>query len=127
MTTAEIIIFLFGERELKTGRRLELLERIADNCKVVDRGYVAGPCLEWQGGTSGSPGRGRQTGRGHSYPRMSLEGSTVAVHRAVWVSVNGYLPSKKQLDHKCENRICVRPSHLEPVTHLVNQKRKTKR
>lgn len=77
-------------------------------------------CWEWTGGTSGS------CGRGHSYPRMSLDGQTVAVHRVMFTNEFGYVPSKKQIDHLCKNRCCVNPDHLEMVTHRENQRRKWK-
>lgn len=105
-------------------RRLDIIDKIMGRCLVVDRGYKT-PCHEWQGPCSGEPGRGQAKGRGHSYPRMNLDGNTVAVHRANWVCHHGYLSSKKQLDHLCKNRRCVREDHLEKVTHKTNQKRKT--
>ena len=80
-------------------------------------------CWEWQGPTSGKPGKCRSK-RGHSYPRMNLDGQTVAVHIVMWVNEHGYLPGKRQLDHTCENRICVNPDHTEDVTHKQNQKRR---
>lgn len=100
-------------------RSRRIVEKILSRCEWADRGYRDGPCLEWQGPDSGSEGRG------HSYPRFCLDGQTVAVHRCLWVCLNGYLPGKKQLDHLCENRRCV--IHCEPVTHRENQKRKTRR
>ena len=106
------------------GRRLRLAQKVFDRCEWRDRGFHGGPCLEWQGPTSGAAGRGRK-GRGHSYPRMCVDGVTCAVHRVLWVCLNGYLPAKKQLDHLCENRRCV--IHCEPVTHKENQKRKVRR
>jgi hypothetical protein len=106
------------------GRAADILWKIVNRCRVVDNGYEGGPCLEWQGPCSGAPGRGRAKGRGHSYPRMNLDGCTVAVHRAFWVNLNGYLPPKKQLDHLCRSRRCV--IHCEPVTHKENQRRKPK-
>jgi hypothetical protein len=106
------------------GRRGAIVEKILARCIWVDRGYKDGYCLEWQGPDSGKPGRGRAKGRGHSYARMCLDGVTSAVHRVLWITLNGFLPSKKQLDHLCENRRCV--LHCEPVTHLQNQRRKNR-
>jgi hypothetical protein len=74
------------------------------------------PCWTWQGPTSGD-------GRG-GYPRMCLDGQTVAVHRVMYINAFGYVPGKKQIDHKCRNRCCVNPNHLEKVTHRMNQKRR---
>lgn len=77
-------------------------------------------CWVWQGPTSGS-------GRGGNYGRMSLDGATHAVHRVMWTNEFGIIPHKKQIDHTCNNRLCVNPDHLELVTHKQNQKRRVKR
>lgn len=74
-------------------------------------------CEIWTGGTSGN-------GRGGQYPRMKLDGGTVAAHRAAWINENGMIPPKKQLDHICRNRLCVNPDHLELVTHRENMRRR---
>lgn len=76
-----------------------------------------GPCRIWDGPTSGD-------GRGGGYPRMSLDGQTVAVHIVSWVNEHGYVPGKKQLDHLCRRRCCISEAHLELVTHKQNQKRR---
>ena len=78
------------------------------------------PCHIWQGSHSGS-------GRGGGYPRMSLDGQTVAVHIVSFVNKNGFVPGKKQIDHLCNNRMCVNEDHLEMVTHKENQRRRDAR
>ncbi len=93
------------------GRRFDIIGKIVANTKRKNE------CLLWQGPTSGD-------GRGGGYGRMSLNGQTVAVHRVMFTCVFGYIPSKKQIDHKCRNRLCVNPDHLEMVTHKQNQKRR---
>jgi len=55
---------------------------------------------------------------------MSLNGQTVAVHIVSYTNAYGYVPGKKQIDHKCNNRLCANPEHLEMVTHRENQKRR---
>ena len=97
-------------------RREQIREKIMARV-VVDP--VTG-CWIWQGPTSGSKGRGK------NYPRMSLGSQTVAVHLVMWTNEHGYIPGKKQLDHKCRNRLCVNPDpkHTELVTHKENQKRR---
>ncbi|OKP79904.1 HNH endonuclease [Ensifer adhaerens] len=97
-------------------RREAIRERIMARV-VIDP--VTG-CWIWQGPTSGSKGRGK------NYPRMSLGSQTVAVHLVMWTNEHGYIPGKKQLDHKCRNRLCVNPDpeHTELVTHKENQKRR---
>lgn len=99
------------------GRREKTLQKIFDKCELMDMGYET-PCLCWMGPTSGN------TGRGKDYPRMQYEGQTVAVHRVVYTNVYGYLGSKKTLDHLCKVRNCVRPDHLEKVTHKENCRRR---
>lgn len=96
-----------------TTRRDAVLERVL-KCVAVDE---ATGCWEWTGPTSGN-------GRGGGYPRMALDGQTVAVHRVVYTHFHGYVPSKKQIDHTCRNRCCVCPDHLEMVTHRENQRRR---
>ena len=42
-------------------------------------------------------------------------------HQVAWeLWGNPPVPVGLELDHLCRNRRCVRPSHLEPVTHQVN-------
>lgn len=100
------------------GRRLRIFEKLWRRTIIVDRGYET-PCHEWTGPTSGN-------GRGGQYGRMCLDGATVATHIAGWTNEHGLIPPKKQLDHKCKNRLCWREDHLELVTHKQNQKRKRK-
>ena len=78
---------------------------------------IEGDCHLWTGGTSGEGRRG-------GYPRMCLDGATMAVHRVVYTHYNGIIAHKKQIDHKCKNRLCVNPDHLEMVTHKENQRRR---
>ena len=41
-------------------------------------------------------------------------------HRVVYELLVGPIPEGLQLDHLCRNPRCVRPDHLEPVTHREN-------
>jgi len=91
--------------------------RLAIVAKIIGNTERQGDCLIWTGPTSGN-------GRGGGYGRMSLDGQTVAVHRVMFTCVAGYVPGKKQIDHRCRNRLCVNPEHLEMVTHKQNQKRR---
>lgn len=99
-------------------RRSRIREKILERVDFVQS--EAGTCWVWTGPTSGD-------GRGGGYPRMCLDGATVAVHRASFVNAYGIIPPKKQIDHRCGNRACVNPEHLELVTHRQNQRRKEKR
>ena len=105
-------------------RRDQILDRIEARCRIEDTGFVLddkpSPCHLWTGPDSG-------TGRGGGYGRMSLDGQTVAVHLVVYTHYYGYIPGKKQIDHKCNNRLCCNPAHLQMVTHLKNQRLRAKR
>ncbi|ESY75520.1 hypothetical protein X740_30955 [Mesorhizobium sp. LNHC221B00] len=128
-------------------RREAIRSKIMVCVEIVDTGYVdargmPSPCHVWTGPDSGT-GRGGYvdargmpspchvwtgpdsgTGRGGGYPRMSLDGQTVAVHIVNWTNEHGFIPGKKQLDHLCRTRRCIRDDHLEMVTHKQNQKRR---
>ncbi|MGZ2455500.1 hypothetical protein ACVINH_000526 [Rhizobium anhuiense] len=93
-------------------RRDRIREKIMARVRIDE---VTG-CWIWTGPDSGKEGRGA------GYPRMSLGGQTVAVHIVMWTNEHGYIPGKKELDHYCRNRLCVRPEpkHVEMVTRKRN-------
>lgn len=98
-------------------RRDDIRDRIMARVEIKDDTG----CWLWTGPTSG------KTGRGADYPRMSLDGQTVAVHIAMWTNEHGYIPGKKELDHVCRNRRCVRPDndkHVQMVTRKRNALRR---
>lgn len=99
-------------------RRERIRAKIMACVEVVDTGFAT-PCHLWCGGDSGN-------GRGGGYPRMWLDGQVVAVHIVAWTNEHGYVPGKKQIDHLCRQRRCVRVEHLEMVTHLQNQIRRAR-
>lgn len=104
-------------------RRQSIYARIKDNVKLEFPGTLPvheGPCWIWQGGNSG-------TGRGGGYGRMSMHDRTVAVHRVMATHEYGFIPPHMHVDHRCENRLCCNPRHLEVCTHKKNQRRRAKR
>lgn len=67
-------------------------------------------CWEWLGSTN------KQTG----YGKKQMGGKTHLAHRWVWESMLGPIPKGKVINHKCSNRKCVNPTHLEVVTQSEN-------
>lgn len=68
-------------------------------------------CWEW----TGAARRG--------YGAFWFAGRTIAAHRFAYEFVFGPIPSGMEPDHLCRNKVCVRPSHLELVTHRENTRR----
>ena len=96
------------------------IERMCEKIEENEDG-----CWVWQGSTSGKKSKKQKTGYG--YGRVSYMGQTCAVHRVIWSLCFGYLPSKKQVDHQCNNRLCCNPMHLKLVTHKQNCKLRDER
>jgi hypothetical protein len=59
----------------------------------------------------------------HGYGQFKLGGLTKLSHVIAWTWENGPVPDGLELDHLCRNALCVRPSHLEAVTHAENVRR----
>lgn len=53
-----------------------------------------------------------------------LDGKCVKAHKVAYEHFIGKVPEGLELDHLCHNTLCINPSHLEPVTHAVNMKRR---
>ncbi len=83
-------------------------KRLLSRCKQEDRGFDT-PCLIWYGEKDKD-----------GYGRIKSGGKYVPVH---WV-LAGEPPEGLDKDHKCHQRDCVRPSHLENVTRSVNTARR---
>jgi hypothetical protein len=47
-------------------------------------------------------------------------------HRVAYEVTNGPIPDGLQFDHRCRNRACISPAHLEPVTNAENTRRGAK-
>jgi hypothetical protein len=79
--------------------------------KTTGKFYAGTECWEWTGT------------RTNGYGRFSLEGRGIYAHRFAYEMANGPLPEGLEPDHLCRNTACVRPEHLEAVTHRVNVRR----
>lgn len=62
---------------------------------------------------------GARQPRGYGTFTYSGKGRVLA-HVWAWRALHGPVPDGLELDHHCRNHSCVRPDHLEPVTHRVN-------
>ncbi len=67
-----------------------------------------GGCWEWTGAL-------KQNGYGAVAIFVGKQREVLA-HRYIWHVLRGPLSKDLQLHHKCENRRCVNPDHLEPLT-----------
>lgn len=58
------------------------------------------------------------------YGRFGIGNREVAqAHQVAYVLTYGQIPDGLEVHHTCFNRSCVRPSHLEAVTHQENVRR----
>lgn len=71
-----------------------------------------GPCWLWTASTFGGYGSFRANSK-----------QMTGAHIWAWQAENGPTPEGLELDHLCRTTACVRPSHLEPVTHAENLRR----
>jgi hypothetical protein len=77
------------------------------NYRITDLGYST-PCWIWLG----------QTVKG--YGRIKFMGLTFAAHAMFYRQMHKGFNYKLELDHKCKNKACVNPDHMEPITHAEN-------
>lgn len=82
--------------------------------------YLVDPatgCWVWQGYAD-------RNGYGRIYDPTRGEGrKTDWAHRAFHEKFTGAIPHRHEVDHTCQNTICVRPSHLEAVTKAEHVRR----
>lgn len=66
---------------------------------------------------------GPGNGGGYGLSAYASPSGTHVAHRVVWEVLVGPIPPGLVLDHTCCNKLCVNPTHLEPVTPQENTKR----
>lgn len=87
--------------------------KVERNGPVPEARPDLGPCWIWPEIVSTNGGYGR-----------FWDGErTVTTHRWSYERFVGPIPDGLQLDHLCRVRACCNPTHLEPVTQLVNIRR----
>lgn len=77
--------------------------------------YARGDCWEW---------RGQRHPNG--YGQLKQEQVKMWAHRVAYTLAKGPIPVGMEIDHLCRHPWCVRPSHLEVVTHAINRARARK-
>lgn len=75
--------------------------------------YMTSECWLWTGSLD-TNGYGQLQG---------LRRKRQMAHRMAYEGIVGPIPDGLTLDHLCRNTRCVRPDHLEPVTHYENLRR----
>lgn len=73
-------------------------------------------CWMWKGDKINS-GYGRYTVVANGKSSKTL------AHRYAWTLMRGEIPARMELDHLCKVLLCVRPSHLDLVSHKENLRR----
>lgn len=87
------------------------LARFHTRYSIEDRGYES-PCWIWTHSKSKS---------GYGIFQITRKEFIESVaHRAAYILLVGKIPDGVELDHRCRQRDCVNPEHLELVTHQVN-------
>ena len=74
----------------------------------VDRADIDG-CWLWVG-----------PARGSGYGVIKIDGKMASAHRFAYELANGPIPNGMCLDHICQTKICVNPSHLRLATVTEN-------
>ena len=55
------------------------------------------------------------------YGRIKANGKMLIAHRVSYETRFGAIPPGLVIDHKCHNRLCINPEHLQAVTERENQ------
>lgn len=84
-------------------------ELLAFFSKIQKAGPTRNPCWEWTGSRNKD-----------GYGTFGLRRKNRFAHVVAWTIEHGPIPDHLEIDHLCRNRACVRPQHMELVTHREN-------
>lgn len=96
-----------------TNDRPSELRRFLERVTVPSEGHVTAICWLWDTDEYADS----DNGYGKFY---ADDGKTYMAHRWAYEFFIGPIPKGALLDHKCRNRACCNPFHLEPVSLKVN-------
>src|ERR1051326_2738701 len=83
-------------------KSMKLLGRLCRNGIIGTNIHEGRECIIWKGGLR-SPG----------YAGLRICGKTHSVHRVIYQILVGEIPQGMEIDHKCEEKLCYNPMHLE--------------
>lgn len=90
----------------------------ADAQGVADRFWskvdTSGECWIWQSVTMAA-----------GYGKFKIGGRMAYAHRVAWVLTHGEILDGFDVHHKCGNQRCVRPDHLESLSHVEHMSIRT--
>ncbi len=91
-------------------------EKVNKNSGIFgeDDWYDFGECWIWEGGLFSN---------GYGQFKLSHCNTKIGAHRFAYQDIIGPIPDGLVLDHLCRIRACVNPTHLQPVTTLINMLR----
>jgi hypothetical protein len=93
---------------------------VLDYRKHIDACVVPCPmsgCWLWLRGISSTTG----------YGAMQYHGRVTTAHRAAYEEFVGPIPAGMLVMHRCDNRLCVNPAHLEVGTDKTNAEDKVRK
>ena len=91
-------------------RNMEVEEWLPTVLETV-AGPMDTPCRVWT----------RQVGL-NGYGKMTVDGKTRMPHRLAWETANGEVPPGKQINHRCDNKLCCNPDHMYAGTQADNRR-----